>query len=265
VNGHLINPRDVPDLRGVLRQYRGQPRVDSVSPPNNTAPIRGVPLPFWVYTSGLYVGIKGGTIYRGGLTRVGSGTTGVPDISLTDTGLQDDGYWGGGIDTFPNNTWYFGVNRSSGSTPAFGFWGTKTNPYDGPPSLTLARIVFGESSGTLLRYYHGGDIWWPTPIISGTIRDAGNGTTVLIFDSPQAFSVHSLSGKTSGGTVTAKLQIDGTDIGGISGVGLTDSAVGSGTHAGVGGSNRVAVNSTLSLVLSGASSLVDVWYRVEMV
>jgi hypothetical protein len=96
--------------------------------------------------------------------------------------------------------------------------------------------------------------------IGGHIEAAANKSYVLDQAAAFAYTVNSLAIRSASGTCTAKLQIDGVDITGISSV-----AVGSTeTTATASGANAVTAGQTLALVVSGNSGATEVAFSVRV-
>lgn len=105
-------------------------------------------------------------------------------------------------------------------------------------------------------------------MVSGSMVEAFGGmyeaptnkTYVLDQSAAYAYSVETLTAKLASGTCTAKLTIDGVDIGGISAVSCT-SAEATGTAS---SANSVPVGATLALVISAGASPVDLGFTVKL-
>lgn len=96
--------------------------------------------------------------------------------------------------------------------------------------------------------------------IQGFIEVPVDKTYTLDLKAPFAYVVTSLAVKTSGGTCTADLEIDGTGIAGITGVSVGSTE----TAAAATGANAVAPGQTLDLVISGGASPADLAFTVAI-
>lgn len=95
--------------------------------------------------------------------------------------------------------------------------------------------------------------------IGGMIAEAEDKTYILDQSARHAYSVENIYIKTSSGSCTAKLQINTTDITGISSVSVTSTEANASATA----ANSVSVGDTLKLVISSNSSAVDVGFSIE--
>lgn len=96
--------------------------------------------------------------------------------------------------------------------------------------------------------------------ISGFIEAAADKTYTLDLKAAYAYTVNELAIKTTSGTCTAKLTIEGVDVTGISAVSVSSTE----TAATASAANSVAAGNTLNLVISSNSSAVNVAFTVKI-
>jgi hypothetical protein len=96
--------------------------------------------------------------------------------------------------------------------------------------------------------------------ISGDIETADDKTYVLDQYAAYAYTINNLYIKSSSGTCTAKLTIDGSDVTGISSVSVSSSEASAEATA----ANAVSVGNTVALVISSNSSAEDVSFTVKI-
>jgi hypothetical protein len=89
--------------------------------------------------------------------------------------------------------------------------------------------------------------------ITGMIESPTNKSYILDQYAPFAYTINSLVVKLVSGTCTAKIQIDGVDVTGISSVSCTSGE----TTATASAANTVAIGNTITLVISSISTPVD--------
>lgn len=92
----------------------------------------------------------------------------------------------------------------------------------------------------------------------GLIEEAEVKTYIIDLKVPVACTINELAGKTTSGTCTAKVQIDGVDVTGTSTAFSSTEASGTATAA-----NSAAANTTISLVVTAASSPVDFAFTIK--
>lgn len=97
--------------------------------------------------------------------------------------------------------------------------------------------------------------------LSGMIETPSVKTYTLIESATRSLTVSSLKMRLSSGSVTAKLQINGVDITGISSVSATTTQV----TATASGANSIAAGARLTLVITSASSAADLSFSVAIV
>ena len=91
------------------------------------------------------------------------------------------------------------------------------------------------------------------------IEGATNKTYYFTLSSPYAWTIDSLVNKTTSGTVTAAIKIDGVDVTGLSAVTVTSIKTTDNATA----ANNVAANTEVTVVLSAASSPVDTVFTLK--
>ena len=95
--------------------------------------------------------------------------------------------------------------------------------------------------------------------ISGHIFTAANKTYVLQLKSPVAWTINELAAKTASGTCTAKLQIETTDVTGITALAVSSTEDSDTATA----ANSVTAGNTVNLVISSNSTALDLVFTVK--
>lgn len=96
--------------------------------------------------------------------------------------------------------------------------------------------------------------------LSGFIETPSDKTYVLMLYAKQAFTINNITIKTTSGTCTAAVQIDGVNVTSLSGLSVTSVE----QTVNATGANSVVAGNTISLVISSNASAADLQFTIGM-
>ena len=134
----------------------------------------------------------------------------------------------------------------SGVVSAESITGVLPVAHGGTGGTSLSAVFVGRKGQMLAQLSGGG----------GTLA---NGTYWLSLSAPVGCTINSLTAKTSSGTFTANVQINGVSVTGLSAVAVTSSVVTTNATA----ANTVAVGNVITLIVTLASSPLDAVVQIN--